>query len=304
MSDLLRKKNILYLFFSLCTLSTILLYGMPYKDMTNTQDDSETVISNTVITSIAKEESNFVSGSVKTVVVSTPVTPLVQTFSGTSQGSQLLNWDEEDLSFFEHSVFVGDSISVGFETYCQNHEDSILTDTTYFLARVSCSAKALISDNALTTYASVIPLYQDEPQYVENSIAQIGDIEKIFLCFGVNDLVASTPEEYINNIQTLVDRILEKNPQVTVYMISIPCVDASVTTGYLNNTVIGQANALLQEACVQNGWGFINLVEYIMNENGDICPEYSSDGFVHENNSAYDIWIKVLKNYAHEGNHA
>ena len=53
-------------------------------------------------------------------------------------------------AFFSNSVFVGDSITVGFKQYCEKHSDSIKTDTTYFLARVSCSATVAISENALT----------------------------------------------------------------------------------------------------------------------------------------------------------
>ena len=146
-----------------------------------------------------------------------------------------------------------------------------------------------------------MPLYNDVPQYVEDSIQQIGNIEKVFICFGVNDLVASSPEEYINNMSTLVSRILEKNPDVSIYMISIPCVVETVSTGYLSNDTIMRANQLMQDHCTQQKWGFINLTEFLMNENLAIRTEYSADGFVHENAAAYDVWIKVLQNYAYEG---
>ena len=56
-------------------------------------------------------------------------------------------------AFFANSVFVGDSLTVGFGDYCNSHSDSIKTDTTYFLARVSCSAKAAVSSSALTKHA-------------------------------------------------------------------------------------------------------------------------------------------------------
>lgn len=37
-----------------------------------------------------------------------------------------------------------------------------------------------------------------------------------------------------------------------------------------------------------------------MNSHMAIYPEYSSDGYVHENNAAYAIWVKVLRNYAYK----
>ncbi len=294
-------KNLLYTLIFLCMLLPILLYAAVHTNMSKSEHTENTMVQHHVLSSIVEKNTQELLCQDVETTASLSVTPLIQTLTGSSQTTNQLVCDTQDLSFFEHSVFVGDSISVGFEAYCQSHTDSILTDTTYFLARVSCSAKVLISDNALTAHADVVPLYEGVPQYVEDSIAQMTDIEKVFLCFGVNDLVACAPEEYINNVQTLASRILEKNPGITIYMISVPCVDASVTTGYLNNDAIHTANALLQEACTENGWGFINLTEYIMNESGAICQEYSSDGYVHENNLAYDIWTKVLKNYAHEG---
>lgn len=227
--------------------------------------------------------------------------PYVQGLTGSAQYADTSSLTDYDISFFEHSVFVGDSISVGFETYCNSHSNTILTDSTYFLARVSCSAKAVVSKNATTTHANVVPMYQGKVQLIEDSIMQIGDIQKVFICFGVNDLVGCSPEEYISNIQILVSRIKEKNPEVTIYMISVPCVCENVSTGYLNNIAIQETNTLLHDICIENQWGFINLTEYIMNADYSIRPELSSDGYVHENNMAYDIWTYVLKKYANEG---
>lgn len=299
-----KHPKIVFFMFFFCFLSFILLiYEAPLASMSNAEFSDTNTTQNYTFSNLS--ESDLTHFSSRTELVSDtpdiPAVPHVQALTGTSQTVSRLTLEDVDISFFEHSVFVGDSISVGFESYCRTHADSIMTDTTYFLARSSCSAKVLISDNALTTHKNVVPLYNDTPQYVEDSIAQIESVEKVFLCFGVNDLVVSSPEEYINNIHTLISRILAKNPGVAIYTISVPCVDASVTVGNLNNDTIMSANMLLQEACQENNWGFINLTEYLMNESGDICQEYSSDGYVHENSLAYDVWTKILKNYAHEG---
>lgn len=239
--------------------------------------------------------------SIETVTIEEQAVPAVQYLTGIHQSAETLSRIDDANSFFENSVFVGDSITVAFETYCRSHDNTILTDSTHFLARVSGSVNACISPNALTTYANVMPLYHDIPQYVEDSISQIGNVEKVFICFGVNDLVACSPEKYITHMNILVDRILEKNPGISIYIISIPCIVETVSTGYLTNSTIMAANQLLQENCSARQWGFINLTEYLMNENLAIRAEYSADGFVHENAAAYDVWIKVLQNYAYEG---
>lgn len=201
-------------------------------------------------------------------------------------------------AFFADSVFVGDSLTVGFEEYCRNHSDSISTDSTRFLARVSCSAKAAVSPNALTKYAGIMPKYNGSVQYIESSIAQMENIHKMFICFGMNDLTGSTPQQFVSDLQTLILRVLSSRPDMNVYVISIPCVVSGVNTGGLSNSSIAAANLLLQETCLANGWGFVNLSEYLMGPDGALLPQYSLDNYVHENSKAYEIWNRVLKNYA------
>ncbi|MBD5452628.1 MAG: hypothetical protein HDR25_08310 [Lachnospiraceae bacterium] len=201
-------------------------------------------------------------------------------------------------AFFSDAVFVGDSLTVGFEDYCRSHPDSIATDSTCFLARVSCSARVAISSNALSKHAGIMPIYNGSVQYIEDSIAQMPQINKMFLCFGMNDLTGSSPQQFVLDMQTLILRILSKRPDMKVYIISIPCVVSGVNTGGLSNSSIVSANLLLQETCMINGWGFVNLSEYLMGADGALRSEYSSDHYVHENAAAYEVWNRVLKNYA------
>lgn len=236
------------------------------------------------------------------VQTSTPANtlPLVQSLTNNAADTALLHHSPLTDSFFEHTVFVGDSLTVGFANYCNTHSNSIATDTTYFLAKESGSAKAAISKNALTTYAKVMPSYLGNVQYIEDSISQMSNIQKAFICYGMNDLVSSTPTQYLSDIKTLIQRITDKNPDLTIYVISVPCIVEDIQTGNLSNEAIQNANTLLEYACRENGWGFVNLAEYLMNENMAIRLEYSSDGYVHQNSAAYEIWEKVLKNYAYE----
>ena len=201
-------------------------------------------------------------------------------------------------AFFANSVFVGDSLTVGFKEYCQTHSDSIASDSTYFLARVSSSAKAAISRNALTTHADIMPKYNGKVQYIEDSVSQLPNVDKLFICYGMNDLTSSTPEQFVDDLQTLIARITAKTPGLQVYVISIPCIMSGVNNGRLNNKNIQTANILLQNTCTINGWGFINITEHLMGADNAIRPEYSSDKYVHENSRAYKIWNSVLKDYA------
>lgn len=226
--------------------------------------------------------------------------PIVQTLKQAPSSTDTLFQEADFDSFFEHCVFVGDSLTVGFQDYCFSSSNSIASESTYFLAKGSCSAQAAISANALTTFANIMPKYQGEVQLIEDSISQMTDVEKVFICFGMNDLVSVTPDKFIKNLETLISRILEKSPNASIYILSIPCVVEGVQTGALSNTSIQCANALLAATCIENQWGFINTAEYLMNDSLSIRNEYSSDGYVHENVAAYRVWTSVLRNYAYE----
>ena len=226
--------------------------------------------------------------------------PLVQSLTQAQASPASLYQDADYDNFFEHTVFVGDSLTVGFSNYCQAHSNTMASDTTHFLAKTSCSAKIALSSNALTSHAKVMPSYNGKVQYIEDSISQMTDVEKVFICFGMNDLVGSTPSQYVNDMETLIGRILAKSPQVSIYVISIPCIIETAPSGQLNNASIQKANSLMQTSCETKGWGFVNLAEYLMNSHMAIYPEYSSDGYVHENSTAYTIWVKVLRNYAYK----
>lgn len=243
---------------------------------------------------------NYYINTFEDMPVPEPNIPVVQALGMGPASTHTLYQGSEYDHFFEHSVFVGDSLSVGFKNFCLQQSDSIASESTYFLARESGSAMAAISSNALTTFANIMPEYQGQVQLIEDSISQMPDIEKVFICFGMNDLVSSSSEQFVQNLEILINRILVKSPNVSIYVISVPCIVEGVQTGQLSNSSIQAANILLASTCVEKQWGFINLSEYLMNSNLSICDKYSSDGYVHENNTAYREWTKVLRNYAYE----
>lgn len=226
--------------------------------------------------------------------------PLVQALTQAPASVDSLYQETDYDIFFEHSVFVGDSLTVGFQGFCSHSASSIASESTYFLAKESGSAQAAISANALTTFANIMPKYQGEVQLIEDSIAQMTDVEKAFICFGMNDLVSATPDKFVQNLETLIQRILEKRPDISIYVLSIPCVVEDVQTGSLSNATIRNANALLAAICIEKQWGFINTTEYLMSDTLAIRNEYSSDGYVHENAAAYRVWTSVLRNYAYK----
>lgn len=231
-------------------------------------------------------------------IVSDIYIPLVQDLTLKAISDEELDNDSHYNSFYENSVFIGDSITVGFADYYKNNKDIISVNNIHFLAKEGCSAYIVTSDVALTQFVNYMPIYQDQIQYIEDSISQMPNIEKAFICFGINDLVSSSPEKYIKDMKKIINQILIKNPELQIYIISIPCIAQDVITGSLSNDSIQIANNLLYKTCKEQQWGFINLIDYLMDQNGSLRSDYCSDNYVHQNYNAYQIWIKVLRNYA------
>lgn len=298
------KKHIhrvlLTLLLPIFTLTSTFVYAQDSEMIRNKDVEQEHFLAPLIIP--VAEESNIFIDTFEDINISSNI-PIVQSPTFIPSLTASLYQGSEYDYFFEHSVFVGDSLTVGFQTFCSSSTDSIASENTYFLARESGSAQAAISEKALTTFANIMPKYQNKVQLIEDSISQMTDVNKVFICFGMNDLVSTKPEKFVQNLETLINRILEKRSDVSIYILSIPCIVNGVQTGSLSNTSIQNANQLLATTCTERQWGFINTAEYLMDNSLSIRSEYSSDGYVHENNSAYRIWTSVLRNYAYESLH-
>ncbi len=291
------KRLLLTLLLPLFTLTSSIVYAQDFEPISEECDEQERFLAPLIIP--IDGDATFYIDTFEDMHISSSI-PVVQPLQHNAAFVDSLYQGTDFDSFYEHSVFVGDSLTVGFQAFCSSSTDSIASESTYFLARESGSAQAAISEKALTTFANIMPKYQNKVQLIEDSIAQMPDVEKVFICFGMNDLVSVTPEKFVQNLETLINRILTKKPDVSIYILSVPCIIDGVQTGSLSNASIQNANVLLNAICTEKQWGFINTTEYLMNNNHAIRTEYSSDGYVHENATAYRIWNKVLRNYAYE----
>lgn len=201
-------------------------------------------------------------------------------------------------SFFADAIFVGDSVTVGLSNYYDKLHGAIFTDTTQFLAQVGCSAKMCISSNPTEKYQRFMPSYGGRLCRIEDGIALSG-AKKVFIDYGLNDLTGSTANEFLANFTTLINRIQEKNPSVQIYVISTTYVVCDAQTGMLTNGNIRKANEAVKAYCQENGLGYINVADYIADEDGGLNPRYSSDQYVHQNSKSYEMWVKVLRHYAY-----
>ena len=196
-------------------------------------------------------------------------------------------------TYFSDSVFVGDSIMLGFRNYCMKQKDSFLNDIQ-FLAAGSFSVSNSLWD---VTEKSVHPVYQGKKRHIWESISMM-DTKRVFLFFGMNDLNVSGLEGTCEKYQKLISNIKEKSPDVEIHIISMTYTLKGAGKGKLKNDTIRDFNILLQDMAKENGWGFMDIATPLADENGDLAVEYCSDGYVHQSRAAYGVWSTVIRDYA------
>lgn len=212
----------------------------------------------------------------------TPTTPPVPT-------------PEEIDAYFDNSVFVGDSIMLGFRNYAMKRQETFLSRLNFLAAGSFSANNALWEVNA----KSVHPVYQGEQRQIWESISLMG-AEKVFLMLGMNDLNITGLEGSRDVYKELIEKIKESSPDAEINIMSMTYVLNGKEKGKLENDTIREYNTLLQQMAEENGWGFVNIADALADENGDLAEEYCSDDFAHQNPAAYDIWVSILRQYAGE----
>ena len=198
--------------------------------------------------------------------------------------------------YFDDTVFVGDSIMLGFRNYAMKRQESFLS-RVQFLAAGSYSANNAFW--ALDNQESVHPVYQGQPRYVWDSISMTGS-KRVFIMLGMNDLNVTGVEGTKEKYEELIGKIKENSPNAEIHILSMTYILHGKEVGKLENNTIREYNDVLKAMAEKNGWGFVNVADALADENGDLAAEYCSDEFAHQNAAAYDIWVSVLRDYAKE----
>lgn len=200
--------------------------------------------------------------------------------------------DEELRAYFGDSVFIGDSIMLGFRNYSAKQETYV--HDIQFLAVGSYGV-----NNALKPVqgSNIHPKYKGKKYQLWDAIPLTG-CKRAFIMFGLNDIAVLGLEGARDKYKELVDKILETSPELEIHIISMTYTLEGQGKKILNNTNIAEYNTLLQEMAEENDWNYIDLCTLISDGNGNLAEKCCSDGFVHLTATAYALWEEELINYA------
>ena len=178
----------------------------------------------------------------------------------------------------ENIVFVGDSI-----TYQYNLKDYY--DDKYHLVNSG------IDGNTTS----------DILNDMENRIYRYNPT-KVVLLIGTNDVPYKSEKEIENNIKTIIDNIIDNRPNCEIYLESIYPVNDTDDEKISHNMVKKRKNEKIMNinkelkslAKNEKKVTYINMYDYLLDENGNLKIEYTKEG-LHLNNDGYKVVTKVLK---------
>lgn len=198
-----------------------------------------------------------------------------------------------ETSFFDDAVFIGDSVSLRLTLYCQSHPGAL--GKAQFL-----TSGSLGSGNALekVTSDSVHPYYQGEHMSVEDGVKASG-AKKVFIMLGMNDVGLYGVDDSVKNMETLIQRILDKSPDAEIYLQSMTPILTGHERKVLNNENLDKYNAKLKELAKEKGYHFADVASVMKQEDGSLKPEYCSDGGedgmgIHFTDAGAEAWIDYL----------
>ncbi len=209
--------------------------------------------------------------------------PVTQAPTGTYVGS----------SWFDDAVFVGDSVSVKLQYYAENG----CLGKADFLCAVSLGYNNSLWD--LNRPGNVHPLYQGKKVTVDEGVKLCGK-KKVFIMLGMND-VGTSVEYAIGGMKQLTDRILQKSPDVQIYIQSVtPLLKTIVRSDRLNNTNVAKFNEAARRVCDERGFIFVNVAEAVDDGNGNLLYENCGDpGYMglHFSYTGCSKWVDYLKRH-------
>ncbi len=234
------------------------------------------------------------------------------------EASEEVSYDEEVIvpsvvtadsvdSFFNGSIFVGNSIMLKYEKFVSNYRASTVSD---FLgtSKFFCGGSFGVYHNnhtPATSEGAVNPTYQGTKYSVQDMVG-VAKPERVFLNLaGLNDMgifpVSSCAEDTAKEMIQIIKDINSQYPDVEVVVLSTTYMIKSWNSmARLNNENLSIMNNLVLDYCNANGVDFVD-VSTLLTENGCLADKYCSDpdsGGCHLNDSGCLVWTGILRNYA------
>ena len=201
--------------------------------------------------------------------------------------------------WFRDAAFIGDSVSVMLQYY--NDAYGTLGQAT-FLCSESLSPGGALSYAAGHERLPEYPKGSGQRPRLEDGVAACG-ASKVYVMLGMN-CIAGGVDRACQDLVTLIDTILEKNPEVTILVQSVTpmTADSPRADAALNNETIAQYNAKVLAVCREREWYYVDSREALSDEAGYLRDDYSGDKAmgIHLNYNGAAAWADYLLTHVPE----
>lgn len=205
--------------------------------------------------------------------------------------------DKVLLTYYDNSIFFGDSIMQGFRRYRSNIRQS---DPT-FLEGVTVMATSSISLYDASRVNPKGTFLHRGVQKTMYSITREVKPDRIFILLGLNDVVGIKIDKAITWVEYIVKNMPDYAPDTEIYFFS----QTPVTPYYCKKRSrpnypeqIDQYNQRLQETCEALGVHYVDICTALKDEEGYLNEAYTSDGDCHLSDAGVAAWVQVLCDYA------
>ena len=200
--------------------------------------------------------------------------------------------EEVMMEYWDHTVFIGDSVSVMLESYCNASQ---ALGGTKFLCAGSMSPTNMLAGIILPEW----PKGSGQHPPIADSVKATG-ADVVYIMLGMNNI--SMGERAITDMLTIATSIQEANPDVTLIFQSVTPMteDSPRKTATLNNDTINAYNEKIKAMAQEHEWYFVNVKEAVQDENGFLRPEFCSDKKGMGMHFTYDgtkAWVEYLKTH-------
>lgn len=171
-----------------------------------------------------------------------------------------LTAEDLDGDFYENSAFFGNAVADTIAMY------GVLTDADFYAYVNADLDNAYSKHNGKTSIANQI---------------RNKKFDKVFLSFGEKELAWEDADEFYSSYETLVTKLLEKQPECEVYLIGIPPITSDASDNGedgMNMDNIDEYNNEIKRIAADNEVYYIDSVDALSNGKGYLPEKISSDG--------------------------
>ena len=218
----------------------------------------------------------------------------------TDQPLGLAQCDPVDDSFFDGTIFIGDSVTQKLQQYVTNERKTgnpTLLGNARFIAIQSLGTHTALAN---VSEKSLHPTIKGKKMTMEDALATAG-AKKVYIMLGMNDVAVSGMDKSVSNMVEFLYRIRKKMPNIEIYVQSAtPRLSGSQPT---TQQLFDYDLRIYEEILRINDpkIHFVDVAYVMRDESGKLYESYCSDKSgmaLHFTNAGCEKWIEFLYTHA------